>query len=117
MLELVHVGNALPFAADEVVSLRIGVDELAQRQVEFGDVLPRELVPVRDAHGARLAVQPVGKAERARAAADVPGLRFEDRDAMAAALELVRGDEAGQSGADDDDVQRWPGIGNGRQRR
>jgi len=93
------------------------MNELSQRKIEFRHVLPGQLVPLRDAHGAGFAVQAIGEAQRARTAADVPVLRFQDRDAMAAALELVRGNEACKSGADDDDVQRRSGIGNGRQCR
>ena len=117
MVELGDVGPALPLAAKEEVGLRIRVHEIAQRQVEFPHVVTGQLVPGRDAHRARLAVEAVAEPERAHAAADVPRVGLQEGDAVPALFQFIGRHEPGQPGTDDDDMQRRARIGNGGQRR
>src|SRR6266536_1271909 len=84
--------------------------------MEFGDVATRKLVPRGYAHRPRFAVQPAFEPQRPGASADVARIGFEDGDAMSPALELVGGDESGEPGADDDDMQRR-GVRRGSKRR
>jgi hypothetical protein len=115
-IERLRVGDAHALAAREVVRLRIAVHERANRHAERRKVTACQLVALGDAHRARLAVAPVGEAQRARAAPDMALVGFEQRDAVPALLELVCAHEARKAGPDDDDRQRSARIGCGGKR-
>ena len=73
--------------------------QLEPEQVAVGQ---RQVVDARDAHRARLGVQPGREvADRLDAAADAV-LRLEDQRLVALPLELERGDQTGDAAADDD---------------
>ena len=106
----VRLRHRHPLAADVDQALRVAHHERAHRQPELVAVRERQVVGARDAHGARLGVQPRREgAQRVDPAAD-PVLGLEHDDLVALALELVRRDQAGQPRADDHDPLRRTGT-------
>ena len=103
-VQVFHVSDPLPLAAHEIEGAGIGEYELAQRHAERPDVVACQLVARRDAHRAGFAMKAVAEAQRPYPAADMARVGFENRHAVSALLELERGDEPGESGADDHHV-------------
>ena len=93
-----------PPAAEVDEGLGVAHHERAQRQPEQLAVAQREVVGARDAHAARLGVEPGReRAQRVDPPADA-ALCLEDGDLVALPLQLERRDEPRQPGPDDDDA-------------
>src|SRR5207248_10999661 len=89
-VERFHFLDPAAFATHEVIGFRVGIDERTQWQMEFGDVLTRELVPRGYAHRPRFAVQPAVESQRPWPAADGAPIGSEAWSAMTPSLQLGR---------------------------
>ena len=92
-----------PLAGDVDEALGVPHDEVAHREPEQLAVLHGEVVGAGDAHGAELGVQAGGEVPAGVDAAAHAILRLEDDDIVALALQLVRGHQPGDAGAEHDD--------------
>ena len=79
--------------------------EGVERQAEERGVLQREVMVIRNAAGAGLREEPVGKGiAEGEDTTTRPGSRFENRHLVTGLSELVRRRQAGESRSDDDDL-------------